>query len=724
MTSNPFQLLRKTIPSLTTPEAAEATSQGPVSNPNEILIVYPSYSRQTDTGVFEVDVRGWLFLEGSNNRKSRILNATARKIAGISQTPSNVKPSKQSLPDGDSDFEEEDMNTDYFDDELTATNTARSVATDYSLNDKSSEILRNRLSGFLTKSLNNRQIKITFSGLTDRSGMNMKEFYTETNSSGRFSLRLTLYKRPTVVSVEANDQVVSFEPVINVDRYGVSVISDIDDTVKVTGVLGNKRELFRNVFVHEYEKIAIEGVKEWYQELSNLGVQFHYVSNSPWQLYPTIQSYLNKANLPHGSMHLKDYTGFLLNGLFESAGERKKKNLYKILNDFPDRKFLLIGDSGEGDLEAYIDVACHFPCQVLAICIRDVTMPESGEKDWEVSQFRRNMIPRPDEIDMYENILLKSTKTKSRISIPQGQSIKNSPSSLGISDQTKPLSVAHSITPNPECILNGSDSTSLSKVKSKDLNFSDSVNHLSNVKSKSNTKKLVVRRKPVGDSFFNDESDSVSNSNTSVTAPISSSEISHCVLSSSSGALQRTDSLSSKNNITSQDTINIIKTPIGSFSDLSTNQKLVHDTSNSIENSRLLRQNTVPRKPVIRRSLPEFLNSSSYSNDLDDSMNGQPLSSKNKLRAKHSTFDQSISQNFRPVSRIHTSPSMMLRAPSEEFELAELRDKRAENWKLRVMRARLLLPPEIKLYMWKTGNDVRSECVDCVRREMMKIINA
>jgi phosphatidate phosphatase APP1 len=709
MTSNPIQFLRKAIPSTPSSAAAQPAAQEVAPNPNEVLMVYPSYSRQTDTGVFEVDVRGWLFLEGSNSRKSRILNATARKIAGARQTPASRRSSSQSLADCDVESHASEMAADYLDDELTASTTTRSVATDYSLDDKSCETLRTRLSGFLTKPLSNRQIKITFSGLTDSSGIHMKEFHTETNSSGRFSLRLTLYKRPTVVSVEANEYVVSFEPVINVDRYGVSVISDIDDTVKITGILGSKRELFRNVFVYDYEKIAIEGVKEWYRDLSELGVQFHYVSNSPWQLYPIIQAYLHNAGLPRGSMHLKEYSGFLLNGLFEPAGERKKKNLYKILKDFPDRKFLLIGDSGEGDLEAYIDVACQFPHQVLAICIRDVTMPDLNGEDWELSQFRRNMIPRPDEIDMYESKLLKSSKAKQSVPKSRIQPTK-SMSSLKLTDEMRPLSITQSNSQDVRHSLEVSRSRYSFDTRPIDLGPRHSIGDSSIFENKSSSKKSVIRRKPVNIAHSNDETEKVIGKNISTTAAMASST--NTLHAPVIKVLQVADLHNVRDDNMSQSSITTVEktltTSVSSFSDA---QKPADSSTNTSASSI---QKKVTRKPISNPS-----NSTHIPNE-------QSLRASSSYFAPISrpyTFDQSMSQNHMPAHRVHPSTSTRLRTPSEDFELPELCDKRTENWKRRVLRARLQLPPEIKLCMWKTGKDVRSESVDYARREMMKIIN-
>lgn len=386
----------------------------PLPSDDEVLTVYPSYSRQTESGTYEVDVRGWLYLKGEPTRKSRLIHATARRIAGITATrfrsstqlPADghaTDSSDQSLSDN-SDDEYEGLKD--LEEEYSAMNkTRKRTPSESSMSDAQAEChretLRARLEPFLSRPVTGRTVKITFSGLLDDSGQRMKIFEAETNASGRFKTRIKLKNKPTTLSVEAHDLLVCFEEVINIEPYGVSVISDIDDTIKNSGVIGNKRQLFRNVFVYDYERIAIEGVQPWYQALDDLGVEFHYLSNSPWQLYPTVSSYLRSARFPRGSIHLKDYNG-ALNGLFEPASDRKKMNLHQIFQDFPHRKFVLIGDSGEGDLEAYIDVARNFPTQVLALFIRDVSLP-SEAIDTQYSAFRRNMIHRPDDIEVYDS---------------------------------------------------------------------------------------------------------------------------------------------------------------------------------------------------------------------------------------------------------------------------------------------------------------------------------
>ncbi len=57
----------------------------------------------------------------------------------------------------------------------------------------------------------------------------------------------------------------------------VRVVSDIDDTVKLSGILTGARAVFRNVFVKDLSDSVIRGMGEWYTGMWKRGVRFHYV---------------------------------------------------------------------------------------------------------------------------------------------------------------------------------------------------------------------------------------------------------------------------------------------------------------------------------------------------------------------------------------------------------------------------------------------------------------
>ena len=164
-----------------------------------------------------------------------------------------------------------------------------------------------------------------------------------------------------------------------IEESGLSVISDIDDTVKVTNV-ANRRELLANTFVREFR--AVPGVVDVYRRWQDGGSAFHYVSASPWQLADSLCGFLADAGLPAGSMHLKlfrlkDSTPL---GRLPSRKRSKRRTIEKIMDEFPGRRFLLVGDSGERDPEVYAAIAKRRPHQVAGIVIRQVEGKPPREK--------------------------------------------------------------------------------------------------------------------------------------------------------------------------------------------------------------------------------------------------------------------------------------------------------------------------------------------------------
>lgn len=150
---------------------------------------------------------------------------------------------------------------------------------------------------------------------------------------------------------------------------GVSVVSDIDDTVRDTGV-GDPERVLRTTFL---EPLApMPGMAPVYARLAERGAAFHYVSTSPWQLYGALSEMMDGAGFPRGSMHLKEFrwadSRFL--DLFEGADRLKPGVLDILMERYPGRRFLLIGDDADMDPEIYAAAAKRHPGQVLAIAIR------------------------------------------------------------------------------------------------------------------------------------------------------------------------------------------------------------------------------------------------------------------------------------------------------------------------------------------------------------------
>jgi len=160
------------------------------------------------------------------------------------------------------------------------------------------------------------------------------------------------------------------------NHNGISVISDIDDTIKNSNVL-DKKKLLKKTFLKEFS--AVKGMSTLYQHWNQLGYQFHYVSSSPWQLYPVLNEFIDVQSFPRGSMHLKlirvkDSSIF---NLLATPEEGKMPTITTLLDTYPKRRFILVGDSGEKDANIYATIAKKYPGRIIKIYIHNVT----GDKD-------------------------------------------------------------------------------------------------------------------------------------------------------------------------------------------------------------------------------------------------------------------------------------------------------------------------------------------------------
>ncbi|MEM9159667.1 MAG: phosphatase domain-containing protein [Verrucomicrobiota bacterium] len=165
---------------------------------------------------------------------------------------------------------------------------------------------------------------------------------------------------------------------LKLDR-GVSIISDIDDTVKVTQVR-ERRKLIEHTFFKRFS--AVEGMATLYRDFEKSGATLQFVSSSPWQLYKPLLDFLAANNFPWAPLQLKSvrFRDETLFNLFKKGTTTKPAQIEPILKAYPKRKFILIGDSGEQDPEVYGEIARRYPENITNILIRNIS-GETFEND-------------------------------------------------------------------------------------------------------------------------------------------------------------------------------------------------------------------------------------------------------------------------------------------------------------------------------------------------------
>jgi len=194
---------------------------------------------------------------------------------------------------------------------------------------------------------------------------------------------LTLFKRNVLhysaVTAPGDSRIFTGE-IHYIPPKGISVISDIDDTIKISNVL-QKKELTRNTFIKEFS--AVPGMADQYRRWAKKGFSFHYVSGSPWQLYIPFSKFFSREKFPRGTVHLKYFRlkdSSSLDFITADQLDYKVNSISAIMDDFPQRQFILVGDSGENDPEVYAEIAKKYGKRIKAICIRDVKNP-NDKKD-------------------------------------------------------------------------------------------------------------------------------------------------------------------------------------------------------------------------------------------------------------------------------------------------------------------------------------------------------
>lgn len=159
------------------------------------------------------------------------------------------------------------------------------------------------------------------------------------------------------------------------------VISDIDDTVLLTGLTEGVAMVARTVLREASQRAAIPGMASLYRGLarglpSPSGSRkpeptFFYVSTGSWSFYPTLREFMQLRGLPQGPMFLTDW-GPTERYLRRSGAEHKRTAIRRLIEAYPGMKFVLVGDSGQRDPATYAEMAREFPGRVALIIIRQV----------------------------------------------------------------------------------------------------------------------------------------------------------------------------------------------------------------------------------------------------------------------------------------------------------------------------------------------------------------
>ncbi|TLD10317.1 hypothetical protein PgNI_06698 [Pyricularia grisea] len=260
---------------------------------------------------------------------------------------------------------------------VTPFDAVQAVARTMGLNetDEGLEILEQRLMPFLQDILPGREVIALHRGQQrlrlgpgGRNGISSDLRHLPDNTPG------TVVK--TVAQVpEGADGILTMKTFF-AEPEGWAVVSDIDDTIKITQT-SDPIGILRKTFLDE--PTPVSGMPElyaWLHEKITPAAPWFYLSASPYNLYPFLSAFRDMY-FPHGQLILRDQSWMSISGLLSNltlgTEEYKVSRLQKVHNWLPKRQMILIGDSTQSDPEAYGEIYRGNPGWVKLILIRKVT---------------------------------------------------------------------------------------------------------------------------------------------------------------------------------------------------------------------------------------------------------------------------------------------------------------------------------------------------------------
>ena len=156
------------------------------------------------------------------------------------------------------------------------------------------------------------------------------------------------------------------------------VISDVDDTVMVTTLPRPLLAAWNTFVLDEHARVPTPGMAVLLDRLADAtpGAPVIYLSTGAWNVAPTLSRFLSRNLYPAGALLLTDW-GPTHDRLFRSGREHKRDNLRRLAHEFPDMKWVLIGDDGQHDEAIYSEFQQAYPQCVAAVAIRRLSPSEA-----------------------------------------------------------------------------------------------------------------------------------------------------------------------------------------------------------------------------------------------------------------------------------------------------------------------------------------------------------
>ncbi len=152
---------------------------------------------------------------------------------------------------------------------------------------------------------------------------------------------------------------------------GIGVITDIDDTLMLTGAWSLPRNLWTTLRGRPETRHVFPDAVAMIARLREDGRNpVYYVSSAPWNLAPFLEDVFRRNGLPRGPFFLRDWGITGTHVIAPPHVDHKVQSIGRILDANPGLPFVLVGDTGQDDPSIYLAVARAHPGRIARALFR------------------------------------------------------------------------------------------------------------------------------------------------------------------------------------------------------------------------------------------------------------------------------------------------------------------------------------------------------------------
>jgi phosphatidate phosphatase APP1 len=234
---------------------------------------------------------------------------------------------------------------------------------------KQASYLRNflrSLSSYVLKPYSEREISVEVNG---------EKRVLKTDAKGAFRLIFdqTLLKENIIIRTSSGEPISikqSYPVFFRKTKGPIDVISDVDDTIITSYTKSLIKRIGSILFTPPQKRKPIGFTQNLFKIFDNNQSRVLYISKSESNLFAMLSAIIQHHKLPHGNLILTPYLNFkeLLNS--KKARDYKLNHIKFILENTTHKKYVLIGDDTQKDMEVYTKIVDRFPDRIVKVYIR------------------------------------------------------------------------------------------------------------------------------------------------------------------------------------------------------------------------------------------------------------------------------------------------------------------------------------------------------------------